>query len=103
MQNSKSLKHLDLSEEWKTNATNANDYLDNKKNDGYFKLEAIEKIKAQLYFESLIDESGRRILHDEEIQYLKLWLGFKDRELGQTLFAQAEAKKPAAILKQLAA
>ena len=78
------------------NAKEGNEFLINKTDDGYFKLEIKEKIHLQLYLEYLIEESGKRILYDEEIQYLKLWLDFKDRELGQTLLAQAEAKKPAA-------
>ena len=35
-------------------------------------------------------------LSKEEIEYIKKWIAFKDRELGQSLLAQAEAKKPKA-------
>ena len=86
--------HVDDSEVFKQKAKKENNFLISKKDDGYFKLQVEEKINSQSYFERLIEESGKRILFDEEIQYLKLWQGFKDRELGQTLLAQSEAQKP---------
>ena len=66
----------------------------NESDDGYFRLETKEKIQSQLYFELLVKESAERKLYDEEITFLKLWLNFTDRELGQSLLAQSEASKP---------
>ena len=90
--------HIDKIEVFKINAiqkaTEESDFLISKKDDGYFKLQVREKINTQSYFDTLIEESGKRILFDEEIQYLKLWQGFKDREFGQNLLAQSEAQKP---------
>ena len=86
--------HVDDSEVFKQKAKKENNFLISKKDDGYFKLQVEEKINSQSYFERLIEESGKRILFDEEIQYLKLWQGFKDREFSQNLLAQSEAGKP---------
>ena len=71
-------------------------FLEGKKEDGYFLLETDDKINAQLLFQEIISNSEKGPLFPEEVQYVEKWLGFKHRELGQTLLAQAEAKKPAA-------
>jgi hypothetical protein len=69
-------------------------FLEQKKEDGYFLLETDDKINAQLLFEDIISDSENGPLLKGELEYIKKWIAFKDRELGQTLLAQAEAKKP---------
>ena len=59
-----------------------------------FLLETDDKINAQLLFEDIISDSENGPLLKEELEYIKKWMAFKDRELGQSLLAQAEAKKP---------
>ena len=75
-------------------AKEANKALLGLANEGYFKLDTEEKIKSQEYFEEVVKFSAERKLYDEEIEYLKLWWNFKDRQFGQSLLAQSEAGKP---------
>lgn len=71
-------------------------YISSRKSDGYFKLSKTDKIKIQSYFLYLSNTVEKRELSDGEIEFIKAWIHYKDRELGQSLIAQAEAKKPAA-------
>ena len=64
--------------------------------DGYLLLSVEDKIKFQKVYESYAKVMESRGLYSEEADFVRLWVGFKDRELGQSMLAQAEAKKPAA-------
>ena len=64
--------------------------------DRYLLLSVEDKIKFQKVYESYAKVMESRGLYSEEADFVRLWVGFKDRELGQSMLAQAEAKKPAA-------
>ena len=88
------LKPEALEKRRKQNAIYCYKLLEQKKQDGYFLLETVDKVNAQLLFEEIISNSEKGPLFPEEVKYIEKWLSFKHRELGQTLLAQAEAKKP---------
>lgn len=64
--------------------------------DGYLLLSVEDKINFQEVYESYAKVMESRGLYSEEADFVKLWVGFKDRELGQSMLAQVEAKKPVA-------
>jgi hypothetical protein len=78
----------------KQNAINYLKFLEQKKQAGFFLLQTVDKVNAQLLFEEIISNSEKGPLFPEEVQYIEKWLSFKHRELGQSLLAQAEAQKP---------
>ena len=78
----------------KQDANDACGFLNQKKQDGFFLLETVDKVNSQLLFEEIISNSEKGPLFPEEVQYIEKWLSFKHRELGQSLLAQAEAQKP---------
>ncbi|MBT5715392.1 MAG: DUF2200 family protein [Opitutae bacterium] len=77
-------------------AKNYEDELSGFSEGGYLLLSVEDKIKFQKVYESYAEIMQTRGLYSEEVDFVKLWVGFKDRELGQSMLAQAEAKKPAA-------
>ena len=84
----------DEKSERKNYAKGGYEFLDIKKEDGFFLLDTDDKVNAQLLFEEIISNSEKGPLFPEEVQYIEKWLSFKHRELGQSLLAQAEAQKP---------
>jgi hypothetical protein len=64
------------------------------RNKGYFKINIDEKEVLQIYFLNLIGELEERKINEEEIEFIRTWVNFKDRELGQSLIAKAEAARP---------
>ena len=75
-------------------AESAIEFLYEKKNDGYLLLEIDHKVTLQNIFDNIISFIEKRPLLKEEVEYLHKWSKFKDRQFGQSLLAQAEAKKP---------
>ena len=74
-------------------ATNFCEFLDGEKNNGYLKLDTNNKIKLQNFSDEVLSLIEQGPLLNEEIKFLYMWSKFKDRQFGQSLLAQAEAKK----------
>jgi len=66
-------------------AKNYEDELSGFSEGGYLLLSVEDKIKFQKVYESYAEIMQRRGLYSEEVDFVKLWVEFKDRELGQNM------------------
>ena len=85
----------EILDEWRAFKAEGNQkLLDRYKEAGYLKMPLEHKEHFQFYFMKLISEIETRDINDEEIFFIKSWVNLNDRELGQSLIAKAESKRP---------